>query len=93
MHMQILPQLVDVGCFRLGPPLTETVMPRSWICDFFCTSSWVLDIGLQPHINSATRAIGYKQAMHGVLAAVPAEWRRKHPAGVAQVSGQASEYT
>ncbi|CAL4925047.1 unnamed protein product [Urochloa decumbens] len=30
-------------------------------------ASWLLDIGLHPHINSTTRAIGYKQAMEYLL--------------------------
>ncbi|XP_008811491.1 tRNA dimethylallyltransferase 9 isoform X3 [Phoenix dactylifera] len=30
-------------------------------------SSWLLDIGLRPNMNSATRAIGYRQAMEYLL--------------------------
>ncbi|KAL6603359.1 hypothetical protein ACP70R_043720 [Stipagrostis hirtigluma subsp. patula] len=30
-------------------------------------ASWLLDIGLQPNINSATRAIGYRQTMEYLL--------------------------
>lgn len=65
----------DFFCIFLASPRIELYRSIDLRCEemladtggLLSEASWLLDIGLHPHINSATRAIGYKQAMEYLL--------------------------
>ncbi|KAJ1260877.1 hypothetical protein BS78_10G265700 [Paspalum vaginatum] len=65
----------DFFCVFLASPRTELYRSIDFRCEemladtggLLSEASWLLDIGLHPRINSATRAIGYKQAMEYLL--------------------------
>ncbi|XP_062233996.1 tRNA dimethylallyltransferase 9 [Phragmites australis] len=62
-------------CIFLASPRVELYRSIDLRCEemladtggLLSEASWLLDIGLHPSINSATRAIGYKQAMEYLL--------------------------
>ncbi|CAN6339155.1 unnamed protein product [Urochloa humidicola] len=65
----------DFFCIFLASPRIELYRAIDLRCEemlvdtggLLSEASWLLDIGLHPQINSATRAIGYKQAMEYLL--------------------------
>nr|AGT16524.1 isopentenyl transferase [Saccharum hybrid cultivar R570] len=65
----------DFFCIFLASPRIELYRSVDLRCEkmvadtggLLSEASWLLDIGLQPRINSATSAIGYKQAMEYLL--------------------------
>ncbi|CAD6335251.1 unnamed protein product [Miscanthus lutarioriparius] len=65
----------DFFCIFLASPRIELYRSIDLRCEemladtggLLLEASWLLDIGLQPRINSATSAIGYKQAMEYLL--------------------------
>jgi tRNA dimethylallyltransferase len=65
----------DFFCIFLASPRIELYRSIDLRCEemladtggLLSEASWLLDIGLQPRINSATSAIGYKQAMEYLL--------------------------
>ncbi|XP_066391445.1 tRNA dimethylallyltransferase 9-like [Miscanthus floridulus] len=65
----------DLFCIFLACPRLELYRSIDLRCEemladtggLLSEASWLLDIGLHPHVNSATRAIGYKQAMEYLL--------------------------
>uniref|UniRef100_A0A0A9DJL3 IPT n=1 Tax=Arundo donax TaxID=35708 RepID=A0A0A9DJL3_ARUDO len=65
----------DFLCIFLASPRVELYRSIDLRCEemladtggLLSEASWLLDIGMHPSINSATRAIGYKQAMEYLL--------------------------
>ncbi|CAN6323932.1 unnamed protein product [Urochloa humidicola] len=65
----------DFFCIFLASPRIELYRAIDLRCEemlvdtggLLSEATWLLDTGLHPHINSATRAIGYKQAMEYLL--------------------------
>ncbi|CAD6343836.1 unnamed protein product [Miscanthus lutarioriparius] len=65
----------DFFCIFLASPRIELYRSIDLRCEemlaatggLLSEASWLLDIGLQPRMNSATSAIGYKQAMEYLL--------------------------
>ncbi|XBI42459.1 tRNA dimethylallyltransferase 9-like [Triticum dicoccoides] len=61
----------DFLCFFLACPRVELYRSIDLRCEemladtggLLSEASWLLDVGLQPNMNSATRAIGYRQTM------------------------------
>ncbi|KAL8131550.1 tRNA dimethylallyltransferase 9 [Apium graveolens] len=65
----------DFSCFFLSSPRMDLYRSIDFRCEDMVSGSdgilseakWLLDIGLQPNTNSATRAIGYRNAMEYLL--------------------------
>lgn len=65
----------EFKCFFLSRPRVDLYRSIDLRCEdmlvepegLLSEASWLLDIGLRPDMNSATRAIGYKQAMEYLL--------------------------
>ncbi|KAJ4977418.1 hypothetical protein NE237_002524 [Protea cynaroides] len=65
----------DFICFFLSTQRLELYRMIDWRCEDMLTGSegilsearWLLDMGLLPNSNSATRAIGYRQAMEYLI--------------------------
>lgn len=65
----------DFICLFLSSPRTNLYRALDLRCEemlmdtegLLSEASWLLDIGLRPNMNSATRAIGYRQAMEYLL--------------------------
>lgn len=65
----------DFTCFFLSSQRVDLYRAIDWRCEDMVSGSdgilsearWLLDVGLLPNSNSATRAIGYRQAMEYLL--------------------------
>ncbi|XP_072967734.1 tRNA dimethylallyltransferase 9 [Typha angustifolia] len=65
----------DFICIFISSPRVELYRSIDFRCEemlmdtegLLAEASWLLDLGLRPNMNSATRAIGYRQAMEYLL--------------------------